>query len=758
MEIQGMGRDLKEIILKCYSRGLYSIPFLSENDIQNLAKEVCREMEVPGEISVQIVNGLKSENISLEQFSQTSCQVLEAHLKNLQKVLESYFIDNNLKNNGKLLSMINKNPQGFVSLLYFLSHKNIKNMTTSVSTLALALKDSKTLELSADKSNVKRIAPLPEPQGLQSSFYHLDTSQTILSYKPSTDVSIFEPLNSLPHPYKGEQIQIASNLSTLCYYKESILYKFELPSLKASYTQSIKNITTIDIRQDSNILIYAVEKKEIIIVDLANFTILFSYNVVDGTVEGIVWHPTEQNMFASHSASEVTVMIWKNSFSLNAPDWFKVLSFGAKILSIALAPNNPDLLAVALGQGKVLVVTISDENTIFNTNPHTYNTMMYSPNITVNFLTNTYLLTSGRSQNEFCIFSIENQTKLHTLAIQSMTHKKISVIGKSILIAGINDPFISLVNISEINDCLMFSSIIDYKLSSNIAIAALSGSNRFSVINRTGISVYSLLGEEEESKAIIVPQPEQPIEKEPDENSMIDKMCDIVQLKMNKVSDKINNLSKLLWVKTPIQDWSNSIFEENLKNTTKVVKTKTKEASDSTVTPAFQSSVNEILLQVTQNFDAGIKDFNEKDSNLLHELEIINREYEGKLTLFDDIIKIFTESCNKHMNQLKECEETMNQRVIALGGEKKTVRIQEEVNVLLAKGEFEEAVLKVIKNPKDLYAVLKVMNPRPLLASQKLTKSTVQKIINQIETLPPLDGQLPEKQTWLESLSYYRHN
>lgn len=433
------------------------------------------------------------------------------------------------------------------------------------------------------------------------------------------------------------------------------------------------------------------------------------------------------------------------------------MSFGAKILDLALAPNNLELLAVALGQGKVLIININDQSTLFQSNPHTYNTMIYSPNITVNFLTNNYLLSSGRSQNEFCIFNIETQTKIHTLTISSMSHKKISVFGNSILVAGINNPYISLVNITEINDNLMFSSIIDYKLSSNIITAALSGPNRFLVLSKTGVSLYSSVTEDEESKS-----PAQiisvPIEKELDENSIINKVCDIAQSKMNKVSDKINNLSKLSWVKNSIQDWAKTVSEENQKNVIKSVKLKTKEIFDNSITPGFQTSVNEMVLQVNQNFEAGIKDFNEKDASLLRELEIIHSEYQGKLTLFDDLIKIFTDNCTKHIKQLKESEVTMTQRLNSLESEKKNVGIHEELNLLLAKGEYEAAILKIMSRPRDLFSLLKAMNPLSLLQSKKLSKGTIQNILKKIENFPPTDDQLPEKQAWYETLIYYRDN
>lgn len=211
MESQSFFKDIRDLALKIYNRTPHSMPMLNESESQSIIREICKELELPVEIYTQISGYLKNEFNTLDTIILLCTNNFENHFKNIQKVIEPYFNDNNLKNNGKLLDMINKNAGGYVPLLYFLNHKNVKNLTTSMPTLVLALRDSKSLEVSQDKTKVKRIAPIAESQGLQSSFYHLDTSQSVLSYKPSTDISTFEPISTLPLIIKNEPILLVSN-------------------------------------------------------------------------------------------------------------------------------------------------------------------------------------------------------------------------------------------------------------------------------------------------------------------------------------------------------------------------------------------------------------------------------------------------------------------------------------------------------------------------------------------------------------------
>ena len=78
------------------------------------------------------------------------------------KQIEFYFSDSNLPYDKFLRSLVANDPQGFVSLETIGSFKKMKEISTDMKEILVALSKSKMLEVDKDGKNVRRVTPLPE--------------------------------------------------------------------------------------------------------------------------------------------------------------------------------------------------------------------------------------------------------------------------------------------------------------------------------------------------------------------------------------------------------------------------------------------------------------------------------------------------------------------------------------------------------------------------------------------------------------------
>ena len=79
----------------------------------------------------------------------------------VQRQVEWYFSDENLRKDAFLMKHIARNKQGFVSLKLVASLRKIKSITKDCKMVADGIKYSKCLELSEDGTKVRRLDPIP---------------------------------------------------------------------------------------------------------------------------------------------------------------------------------------------------------------------------------------------------------------------------------------------------------------------------------------------------------------------------------------------------------------------------------------------------------------------------------------------------------------------------------------------------------------------------------------------------------------------
>lgn len=85
----------------------------------------------------------------------------------LVKQIEYYFSDSNFRHDKFLRAKAAEDSDGYVALTVLLTFNRVKAMTGDVEVIAKALEASTTLELSSDRTSVRRTAPLPEEDNSQ---------------------------------------------------------------------------------------------------------------------------------------------------------------------------------------------------------------------------------------------------------------------------------------------------------------------------------------------------------------------------------------------------------------------------------------------------------------------------------------------------------------------------------------------------------------------------------------------------------------
>ena len=85
----------------------------------------------------------------------------ESVLTKVQKQLEFYFSDENLQRDAFMVKHISRNRDGFVSLKLVASLRKVKAASKDIEVIKQAIGNSETLVLNADRTKVRRLAPLP---------------------------------------------------------------------------------------------------------------------------------------------------------------------------------------------------------------------------------------------------------------------------------------------------------------------------------------------------------------------------------------------------------------------------------------------------------------------------------------------------------------------------------------------------------------------------------------------------------------------
>ena len=732
--------DAKDFILRIFKVNSF-LDEMSLSNIKDFLKSSIKDYDLPSDLFDPYLQSLPEKRYSIGEIASHLSLPIKELLKNLtcsQKIIEGCFAENNLKNNLKLRNLIQEASDGYIPLSTFLKYKNVKSLTSSEIFLSKSIELSSLLEISADRHYVRLQASYkPQDQDLQVFYYNLDTSQTQVSYS-----SIAEGLPLKPTILSRTKkiTLLAGNSRIICYFKPDIVKRLDLATGEDKVIGQAKGLTYIEIKTDEDLLVGIIDKNKIFVVNLQNSQQVFEYRVTDSQVEKVIFHPTEKNLLARFFFNEAVLFNYTPGKN-NELAWFKVVPLRQKILNIALVSN---LLAAAVGQGQILVINIDTDATIASYSPHTYNTMMYSSNITLHFITPSFLLTTGRSQNEFCLTKIDTKEKSHVLTIQSLSRKHISVNGEYILVT---DPLTSNVSIVAITDCegmLKFSKVIDYRLDCACTLALLNSVSSFVVATKIDCRTYQTNIEVKQEVQCV------------GENSMesaeiVNAISLVLGNRIKLVNAKVGEFTKLNGLKKGLQESVTENIEKTVAKDQKALQEEIKKNVSEGICSGFRGAFEEMMQQVVGCTESGIKEFTDKESELDSVFDVLAKENFSKITSIIDFTDIYSKICMRKLKKLEKVEEAFREKKLTLKN-RETSGIQEKINILLAQGDYETALIMIVKYPSKLYAALNVINPYGLLSSKKISSSLHNKILKQFLIFPPTSKQLINSAEWLECL------
>ncbi|EKX36537.1 hypothetical protein GUITHDRAFT_57447, partial [Guillardia theta CCMP2712] len=79
----------------------------------------------------------------------------------IREQLEFYFSDSNLPRDTFLMNKISEDPQGWVSLGLIAKFKRLSMMGATTSMMIDSVRDSKTVEVNAEGTMIRRTSPIP---------------------------------------------------------------------------------------------------------------------------------------------------------------------------------------------------------------------------------------------------------------------------------------------------------------------------------------------------------------------------------------------------------------------------------------------------------------------------------------------------------------------------------------------------------------------------------------------------------------------
>lgn len=734
-------QEAKEFFLKVFNCTSLSEE-ISASNIKEMLSIFVNEFDLTKDFFDSFNSRLSDRRYSLGEIFQILSlpftEILKT-MKTLQKIIESFFSENTLKNNLKLKNLISDSPDGYISLSIFIKYKNVKTLTNSEKFLAMSLEDSKNVEVSHDKKSV-RIKKFIE-QEQQVYYYNLDSSQLQINYS-----SIAEglPLRANIITKLKNITLLAGNSKYVVYFRPDIVHKVDLVTGEDKILGQVKGLCFVEVRNDDELFVGVIDKVKIILVNLATSVQIFEYKIPDGTVEKVLFHPSDRNLLVRFSHNEV-VIFRINLLRSGEITWFKVIPMKNKIINVAICEN---LLAVAIGQGQINVINVETDQVFFSYSPHTYNTMMYSSVITLHFITPNFLLSSGRSQNELCLAKLDTNQKSHILSIQSLSRKHISVFKEYILISDPNSSNISIVIISEVDEILKFTKIIDYKLDTPCALAFMSSSFQFYVVTKNDFRMYFTNIDKKVDEKVL-------FEDSMDSSEIFNTLNEFSQSKLRTVSEKVNNFCKMNAFKKNIIEWGSEGVDKSQLKGLSVVEEGVKKCFIDNLIPGIQSAVEEMMLQVYQCTESGIKEFADKELELDSVFDVLQRENHQKINMIGDVVDIYSKKCIKHIRKLEKLEKNFNEKLLTLKT-KEFGGAQEKLNILLAQGDFESALGMVAPYASKLYSTLVVINPVALLQNKKISQGLHNRILKQFLIFPPTMRQLMNSAEWLETLIRFK--
>lgn len=131
--------------------------------------------------------------------------------KAIKEQIEFYFSDSNVLKDKFILEQINKDPNGWVDLKLIANFNRVKQLSQDMKVITKSLKHSHIVELSEDKSKLRRKNPLPKEdtsdsrtiyiENLKGTYDHLTIKAQFSKYGKVNLVSL--PRYKITKEYKG---------------------------------------------------------------------------------------------------------------------------------------------------------------------------------------------------------------------------------------------------------------------------------------------------------------------------------------------------------------------------------------------------------------------------------------------------------------------------------------------------------------------------------------------------------------------------
>ncbi|GFT17358.1 la-related protein 7 [Nephila pilipes] len=115
----------------------------------------------------------------------------------IREQMEFYFSDSNLAKDSFLYNLLEKDPEGYVELENFRSFNKIKELTDDVAIIAEAVSKSNILQVSVDKTKIKRVLPFEEMKDFDACTLYVEKLPPYADQKWIRDV--FERFGRVNH-------------------------------------------------------------------------------------------------------------------------------------------------------------------------------------------------------------------------------------------------------------------------------------------------------------------------------------------------------------------------------------------------------------------------------------------------------------------------------------------------------------------------------------------------------------------------------
>ena len=600
-------------------------------------------------------------------------------------------------------------------------------------------------------------------QTFKSSVYQFDTCQSDLKYKPSTQgISQLEneELATIP-PLGAFRIEnsVAVSPSHICYLQGNLIHTTRGDLI------NIHNSPILDmaIHPHYNLLATIGADNTLIVTDLnSNYATRF-INKLRDPISRVFWRRSLSKMIITISDRQVE--LWElDEYSISIPKWYKLIIFEQKVIELDFSSISPDILAVSMDKGLVKVIDIKTDSEIYAGNPHTFNLKLYGPYTSVKIVYDKYLLTSGKSQNEFCIFSLETRTKCHTLTLSYNSQKLITLFSPNnsplLVISDTASNLMCLVSFELQGSELKFSGIIDFTMIGPAQFITQKGSNLIAVNSGKVIS-YNLTCPSNPYSIKLLEDSEL-TEREDDKSDTTttysDSLSKLLSQDMESFTSSINNLTSLNWVKDAVE---NSVRDKRPYLDASIINSLTETARSyikSTILPAFDTGLKHVYDQTLKAFTTTMKELSERSQYISNQYCSSLNSMNGASDSLQYIVESMGSSIEADSELLTDLENALEDKLMLFNNIKEyktqyVIQPIEKTDVIkqhLLNSEFTAALLEA-KKVNKLGKVLCYINPRALYSHSNIPTEFSFMILQYLLTSLP-SNTVPEALLWIETI------